>query len=105
MTNPITTIDDVRNAETVIREHISPAPLIRSYELEKVLGLPRHRRVWLKDYGWTPVGSFKLTGTGEMALQKKATESVTDRLPLIRPATSHLESRSPDNGMENMSSS
>jgi threonine dehydratase len=62
MTNPITTIDDVRNAETVIREHISPAPLIRSYELEKVLGLPRHRRVWLKDYGWTPVGSFKLMG-------------------------------------------
>ena len=58
----IATIDDVRTAERVIREHLSPAPLIRSYPLEKELGLPAGRRVWLKDYGWTPVGSFKLLG-------------------------------------------
>ncbi|MBI2478611.1 MAG: threonine/serine dehydratase [Planctomycetia bacterium] len=58
----IATIDDVRTAERVIREHVSPAPLIRSYALEKELRLSAGRRVWLKDYGWTPVGSFKLLG-------------------------------------------
>lgn len=58
----IPTIDDIRNAERVIRQHLSPAPLIRSYRLEQELGLPPSRRVWLKDYGWTPAGSFKLLG-------------------------------------------
>ena len=58
----ITTIHDVREAEAVIHEHVSPVPLIRSYALEKELGLPPSRRVWLKDYGWTPSGSFKLLG-------------------------------------------
>ena len=58
----IATIDDVLDAEAVIREHVSPAPLIRSYPLEKLLGFPETRRVWIKDYGWTPVGSFKLLG-------------------------------------------
>ncbi|QDS86964.1 L-threonine dehydratase catabolic TdcB [Rosistilla ulvae] len=62
MTIPIATIDDVRKAQKVIDQHISPAPLVRSYALEKELGLPPSRRVWLKDYGWTPVGSFKLLG-------------------------------------------
>lgn len=58
----IPTIRDIREAEAVIREHVSPAPLIRSYALEKELRLPPSRRVWLKDYGWTPSGSFKLLG-------------------------------------------
>ena len=58
----IATIDDVREAERTVRKHVSPVPLIRSYRLEKELGLPSGRRVWLKDYGWTPVGSFKLLG-------------------------------------------
>lgn len=58
----IATIEDVRAAEAVIRPHLSPAPLIRSYALEKELGLSPNRRVWLKDYGWTPSGSFKLLG-------------------------------------------
>ena len=58
----IATVHDVREAEGVVHEHVSPAPLIRSYPLEKELGLPGSRRVWLKDYGWTPVGSFKLLG-------------------------------------------
>lgn len=58
----IATLRDVREAEVVIREHVSPAPLIRSTALEKELGLPPSRRVWLKDYGWTPSGSFKLLG-------------------------------------------
>jgi threonine dehydratase len=62
MSPAIPTIDDVRRAEAVIREHVSPAPLVRSYALEKELKLPAGRRVWLKDYGWTPVGSFKLLG-------------------------------------------
>ena len=60
MSLQIATIDDVRKAERVVRQHVSPAPLVRSYPLEKELGLPASRRVWLKDYGWTPVGSFKL---------------------------------------------
>jgi threonine dehydratase len=62
MSIPIATFDDIRAAEQVIRDHVSPAPLIRSYPLEMELGLPASRRVWLKDYGWTPVGSFKLLG-------------------------------------------
>jgi threonine dehydratase len=35
---------------------------VRSYPLERQLGLDPGRRVWLKDFGWTPVGSFKLLG-------------------------------------------
>lgn len=56
------TIEDVRAAEPLVRPHVSPAPLIRSYPLEKALGLGPSRRVWIKDYGWTPSGSFKLLG-------------------------------------------
>lgn len=58
----IPTIGDVHRATKVIYEHISPAPLIRSYPLEKELSLAVGRRVWLKDYGYTPVRSFKLYG-------------------------------------------
>ena len=58
----IATVHDVREAEGVAHKHVSPAPLFRSYPLEKELGFPGSRRVWLKDYGWTPVGSFKLLG-------------------------------------------
>ena len=58
----IATIQDVHETERIVQQHLSPAPLIRSYPLEKELGLPCNRRVWLKDYGWTPVGSFKLLG-------------------------------------------
>jgi len=58
----IATIEGVQASTSIIREHLSPVPLIRSYRLEKELGLPPSRRVWLKDYGWTPVGSFKVYG-------------------------------------------
>ena len=58
----IVTAVDVRAAEQAIRPHVSPAPLIRSDALERELGLAATRRVWLKDYGWTPSGSFKLLG-------------------------------------------
>ena len=54
--------DAVRAAELVVRPHVSSAPLIRSYALERVLGFGAGRRVWLKDFGWTPSGSFKLLG-------------------------------------------
>lgn len=56
------TIQDVRNAESVIRKHLSPTPLIRSYRLEKELGFPEDRHVWIKDYGSSPTGSFKVMG-------------------------------------------
>src|SRR5262245_38260854 len=56
------TTEDVRRAEQAVRPHLSPAPLIRSYALENELGLAAGRRVWLKDFGWTPSGSFKLLG-------------------------------------------
>lgn len=36
----IASIKDVRKAAVVLREHLSPAPLIRSYPLERELGLP-----------------------------------------------------------------
>ncbi|MGB7345646.1 MAG: threonine/serine dehydratase [Pirellulaceae bacterium] len=58
----IATIDDVRKAQPILRSHISLTPLIRSYELEKELRLAPKRRIWLKDYGWSPVRSFKLMG-------------------------------------------
>lgn len=56
------TYQDVLEAEPLLRPHVSPTPTIRSYELEKELGLPDSRRVWIKDFGWSPVGSFKLLG-------------------------------------------
>ena len=56
------TIDDVHAAEKAIREHVFPAPLILSHVLERDLGLPETRRVWIKDFGWTASGSFKLLG-------------------------------------------
>lgn len=62
MTERIATMQDVYDAETIINQHLSPAPLVRSYRLERELKLPASRRVWFKDYGWTPVGSFKLLG-------------------------------------------
>ena len=71
------TIHDVHEAEAVIRGHFDPAPLIRSYRLEKELGLSASRRVWLKDYGWTPVGSFKLLGALNWVARNE--ESIGDR--------------------------
>lgn len=62
MNTNLATIEGVQAAETIIREHLSRVPLMRSYRLEKELGLSPGRRVWLKDYGWTPVGSFKVFG-------------------------------------------
>jgi threonine dehydratase len=58
----VPTIDDVRAAEAAIRPFLDPAPLIRAYRLEQALQFPASRRIWLKDYGSTPVGSFKVYG-------------------------------------------
>ncbi|MDB4794128.1 threonine/serine dehydratase [Pirellulaceae bacterium] len=62
MTIQTTTISNVLRAQKVVHQHLCPAPLIRSHAIEKELGLAADRRVWIKDYGWTPVGSFKLMG-------------------------------------------
>lgn len=62
MTLRIPTIEDVQAAVGTLREHTFPAPLIRSHAIERELNLPSSRRVWLKDYGWTASGSFKLMG-------------------------------------------
>ncbi|TWU06502.1 threonine ammonia-lyase [Stieleria varia] len=58
----ISDITDVRSAEAIVHQHLDRTPLIRSYPMEKELGLPPTRKVWLKDYGWTPVGSYKVYG-------------------------------------------
>ncbi len=58
----IATIEDVRKAVNVVREYVAPVPMYRSYALEKRLGIGSSRQVWLKDYGWTPSGSFKVYG-------------------------------------------
>ncbi len=58
----IATIADVRGLEARVHRFVSPPPLIRSYALEKKLKISASRRVWLKDYGWTPTGSFKVMG-------------------------------------------
>ena len=62
MTEQTVTFDDVLTAEERIQAHVFSPPLIRSWALERHLGLPESRRVWLRDYGWTPSGSFKLFG-------------------------------------------
>ncbi|MEE2658810.1 MAG: threonine/serine dehydratase [Candidatus Latescibacterota bacterium] len=63
MTITPATLEDVLAAKPVIRDHLSEVPLVRSYALEKALGFEgEDRQVWLKDFGWTPVGSFKLMG-------------------------------------------
>ena len=77
MNTPLATVEDVRNAEAAIRPYFSPAPLIRSYALERALALAPGRRVWLKDYGWTPSGSFKLMGA--LNWMAKNLERIGDR--------------------------
>ncbi len=82
MSRLTTSMDDVRRAAAVIHGCLSPAPLVRSYALERELKLPVSRRVWLKDYGWTPVGSFKVLG---------ASNWMAHNLPRIgdRPVAAH----------------
>lgn len=58
----VTTAADVLAAEARVRPFVEPAPLIRSLALEQALNLPAGRQVWIKDYGWTATGSFKLLG-------------------------------------------
>ncbi len=80
--NTTVTMESIHDAQRVLQQHISPAPLIRSYALEKQLGVAPSRRVWIKDYGWTPVGSFKLMGAlNWMANHLRALED--------RPVTAH----------------
>ena len=73
----IVDMSQVRAAAEVIHRHVSTAPLVRSYALEKELKLAPGQRVWLKDYGWTPVGSFKLLGA--LAWMAANVERIGDR--------------------------
>ena len=73
----VATIEDVRNARKIIRQHISSVPLLRSYALEQELNFAEDRRVWLQDYGWTPVGSFKLMGALNWMAMKSSPFSTT----------------------------
>ena len=99
MTLNLPTIDDVRLAEQRIRPHVSPAPLIRSYELEKELKLGPDRRVWIKDYGWTPVGSFKPNHNGLFDMSGNVSDWITDFFE-IRPVRGEplLDPIGPDTG-------
>jgi threonine dehydratase len=58
----IATFEDIEQAAPHVWRHVTPAPLIRSVAIEQTLGLQAGRHAWIKDYGWTPVGSFKLMG-------------------------------------------
>ena len=49
------TLDDVRRAETLVRPHLPPTPLRRSFAL-------REWNAWLKLECWQPTGSFKVRG-------------------------------------------
>lgn len=71
------TIDDVIHAASVVHRYVTPVPLFRSYALEKHLGLPPHRYVWIKDYGWSPVGSFKVMGA--LAWMDRHEQEIRDR--------------------------
>lgn len=83
------TMDDVQAAASVIARVLSPAPLIRSYALERELSLPAGRRVWIKDYGWTPVGSFKLLGALNWVAQHAA--EIGDR-PIVAHSSGNFAS-------------
>ena len=89
MTIHIPTMDDVHRAQIVLAEHLSTAPLIRSYRLEHALGLPTTRRVWIKDYGWTPSGSFKCMGA--LNWMANNSEKIGDR-PVVAHSSGNFAS-------------
>lgn len=62
MPQMIPDISHVADAVSVVHHHISSAPMYRSYALEAECGVSSGQRIWIKDYGWTPVGSFKVLG-------------------------------------------
>lgn len=72
-----TTINDAWEAEPHVHRFLTPPPSIRSYALERELGLAPTKRVWLKDYGWTPTGSFKIMGA--LGWVAKNFEAIGDR--------------------------
>jgi threonine dehydratase len=82
-------MDDVHRAQIVLTEHLSTAPLIRSYRLEHALDLPATRRVWIKDYGWTPSGSFKCMGA--LNWMANNSEKIGDR-PVVAHSSGNFAS-------------
>ena len=89
MTIHIPTMDDVHRAQIILAEHLSAAPLIRSYRLEQALGLPATRRVWIKDYGWLPSGSFKCMGA--LNWMANNSEKIGDR-PVVAHSSGNFAS-------------
>lgn len=75
--NPVATIDDVRRVAPIVHRFVTPVPLVRSYAMEKRLGVAPHRQVWIKDYGWSPVGSFKVMGA--LAWMDRHAQEIGDR--------------------------
>ena len=45
------TIEQIHQAQQILAEHMTPAPLVRSYALERELKLQGDRRVWIKTMG------------------------------------------------------
>ncbi|MBY0587071.1 threonine/serine dehydratase [bacterium] len=87
--DPVVTIEDVRQARPIVWQHASPAPLVRCVAMEQVLNLPEYRRVWIKDYGWTPVGSFKLMGA--LAWMHRHQEKIGNR-PVVAHSSGNFAS-------------
>jgi threonine dehydratase len=54
-----------------------------------MLGLPEGRRVWLKDYGWSPVGSFKVMGA--LNWMHRHREQIGDR-PVVAHSSGNFAS-------------
>jgi threonine dehydratase len=63
------TMDDVRRAEALVRPHLSPTPLRRSFALSGW-------NAWLKLECWQPTGSFKVRGAlstvGSLTAEERA---------------------------------
>lgn len=71
MSQPVCTFEDVVSAGDIVHQYLTPVPLMRSIPLEYALDLNKERRVWIKDYGWTPVGSFKVYGALNWVFQNR----------------------------------
>ncbi|TWT58133.1 L-threonine dehydratase catabolic TdcB [Thalassoglobus neptunius] len=85
----LASIGDVTHAEGVLKEFLTPTPLIRSTALEQTLGLPPSQRVWIKDFGWSPVGSFKVMGALNWVARNA--ESLANR-PIIASSSGNFAS-------------
>ena len=92
----IASIDDLRRAQQVIGSHLSPAPLIRSYALEKQLGQTRGELAALQQTIKAAAGES--IDRDEMALEmlkvkKTYQQQIASEAALIRKQVSLLDER------------